>query len=207
MSSEHKLKEGDRILRAVETGNRAELLFFTNMQQVYKSRACDFDDTKASVLGDFVAGKLQMDPGEVPLYMAVTGDYSGYMLYFFENGKAAKVDLHAFETKTNRKKLVKAFSDKSPVAAFRQIAADCELVVVSSAGRMLLLNTGAVAPKTTKDTQGVSVMTLKKGQRVLEVRPYTEGMFKKPYRYRTKNLPAAGALPSVEDSGEQMTLL
>ena len=207
MSSEHKLKEGDRILRAVETGNRAELLFFTNMQQVYKSRACDFDDTKASVLGDFVASKLQMDPGEVPLYMAVTGDYSGYMLYFFENGKAAKVDMRAFETKTNRKKLVKAFSDKSPVAAFRQIAEDCELVVVSSAGRMLLLNTGAIAPKTTKDTQGVAVMTLKKGQRVLEVRPYTEGMFKKPYRYRTKNLPAAGALPSSEDSGEQMTLL
>ena len=207
MSSEQKLKEGDRMLRAVETDNRAELLFFTNMQQVYKARANDFDDSKASVLGDFVASKLQMDAGEVPVYMAVTSDYGGYMLYFFENGKVAKVDLHAFETKTNRKKLVKAYSDKSPVAAFRQIASDGELVVVSSSGRMLLLNTGAIAPKTTKETQGVAVMTLKKGQRILEVRDYTEGMFKKPYRYRTKNLPAAGALPSAEDSGEQMRLL
>ncbi|MBQ7540707.1 MAG: topoisomerase IV [Clostridia bacterium] len=207
MSAEHKLKEGDRIQRAVETDNRAELLFFTNRQQVYKSRASDFDDTKASVLGDFAAAKLEMEPGEVPLYMAVTSDYSGYMLYFFENGKVAKVPLSAFQTKTNRKKLIKAFSDKSPVAVFRQIAEDTELVIVSSAGRMLLFSTGAVAPKPTKDTIGVSVMTLKKGQRVLEVREYTKGMFQKPYRYRTKNLPAAGALLSAEDAGEQMTLL
>ena len=206
MSAEHKLKEGDRIMRTVETDNRAELLFFTNRQQVYKSRASDFDDTKASVLGDFVASKLEMEPGEVPVFMAVTSDYAGYMLYFFENGKAAKVDMHAFETKTNRKKLIKAYSDKSPVAAFRQIAADCELVVVSTAGRMLLLNTGAVAPKTTKDTQGVAVMTLKKGQRLLTVRDYREGEFAKPYRYRTKTLPSRGALLSEEDSAEQMKL-
>ncbi len=207
MSSEHKLKEGDRILRAVETDNQAELLFFTNQCQVYKSRASEFEDTKASVLGEFVAGKLQMDPGEVPLYMAVTSDYSGYMLYFFENGKAAKVPMSSFQTKTNRKKLIKAYSDKAPVAVFTQIAEDTELVIVSSSGRMLLLSTGAVLPKTTKDTAGVAVMTLKKGQRVLEVRPYTEGMFQKPYRYRTRNLPAAGAMPSAEDAGEQMSLL
>ena len=207
MSAEHKLKEGDRILRAVETDNRAELLFFTNRQQVYKSRAADFDDTKASVLGDYVASKLQMDEGEVPQYMAVTADYSGYMLYFFENGKVAKVPTSAFQTKTNRKKLIKAISDKSPVAVFRQIAEDTELVIVSSAGRMLLFSTGSISPKTTKDTAGVAVMTLKKGQRVLEVRDYVKGMFQKPYRYRTKNLPAAGALPSAEDAGEQMSLL
>ena len=207
MSAEHKLKEGDRIMRTVETDNRAELLFFTNRQQVYKSRASDFDDTKASVLGDFVASKLEMEPGEVPVFMAVTSDYAGYMLYFFENGKAAKVPLSVFQTKTNRKKLIKAYSDKAPVAVFRQIPADTELVVVSSAGRMLLLSTGAIAPKTTKDTAGVAVMTLKKGQRVLEVRDYTQGMFAKPYRYRTKNLPAAGMLPAAEDAGEQMSLL
>ena len=207
MSSEHKLKEGDRIIRTIETDNQAELLFFTNQYQVYKARACDFEDTKASVLGEYVAGKLQMDPGETPVYMAVTSDYSGYMLYFFENGKVAKVPLSSFQTKTNRKKLIKAYSDKAPVAVFYQIAEDTELVVVSSSGRMLLLSTGAVSPKTTKDTAGVSVMTLKKGQRVLEVRPYVEGMFRKPYRYRTRNLPAAGALPSAEDAGEQMSLL
>ena len=207
MNAEHKLKEGDRILCTVETDNRAELLFFTNRQQVYKSRAADFDDTKASALGEYVASKLQMDDGEVPQYMAVTADYGGYMLYFFENGKVAKIPMSAYETKTNRKKLVKAISDKSPVAAFRQIAEDTELVIVSSAGRMLLFATGAISPKTTKDTAGVAVMTLKKGQRVLEVRDYVKGMFQKPYRYRTKNLPAAGALPSAEDAGEQMSLL
>ena len=207
MNSEQKYKEGDRLLRSVETDNSAELLFFTNRQQCYKARVSDFEDSKASVLGDFVATKLQMEQGEVAVYMAVTTDYSGYMMYFFENGKAAKVPLNVFQTKTNRKKLIKAYSDKSPVAVFTQLPADQDLVVVSSAGRMLLISTGAVAPKTTKDTAGVAVMTLKKGQRVMEVKPYTDGMFKKAYRYRTKNLPAAGMLPTAEDSGEQMTLL
>ncbi|MGN0635025.1 MAG: DNA gyrase subunit A [Acutalibacteraceae bacterium] len=207
MNSEQKFKEGDRLLRAVETDNNAELLFFTNAQQCYKARVSDFEDTKASVLGDFVASKLQMDPGEVPLYMAVTTDYKGYMMYFFENGKAAKVPLSVFQTKTNRKKLIKAYSDKSPVAAFVQLGEDADLVVISSAGRMLLLSTGAISPKTTKDTAGVAVMTLKKGQRVMQVKPYTEGMFQKAYRYRTKNLPAAGMLPTAEDAGEQMSLL
>lgn len=207
MNSEQKYKEGDRLLRSVETDNSAELLFFTNRQQCYKARVSDFEDSKASVLGDFVATKLQMEQGEVAVYMAVTTDYSGYMMYFFENGKAAKVPLNVFQTKTNRKKLIKAYSDKSPVAVFTQLPADQDLVVVSSAGRMLLISTGAVAPKTTKDTAGVAVMTLKKGQRVMEVKPYTDGMFKKAYRYRTKNLPAAGMLPTAEDAGEQMTLL
>lgn len=207
MNSEQKYKEGDRLLRSVETDNSAELLFFTNRQQCYKARVSDFEDSKASVLGDFVATKLQMEQGEVAVYMAVTTDYSGYMMYFFENGKAAKVPLNVFQTKTNRKKLIKAYSDKSPVAVFTQLPVDQDLVVVSSAGRMLLISTGAVAPKTTKDTAGVAVMTLKKGQRVMEVKPYTDGMFKKAYRYRTKNLPAAGMLPTAEDAGEQMTLL
>lgn len=207
MNSEQKYKEGDRLLRSVETDNNAELLFFTNRQQCYKARVNDFEDAKASVLGDFVATKLQMEQGEVPVYMAVTSDYSGYMMYFFENGKAAKVPLNVFQTKTNRKKLIKAYSDKSPVAVFTQIPADTDLVVVSSSGRMLLISTGAISPKTTKDTAGVAVMTLKKGQRVMEVKPYVDGMFKKAYRYRTKNLPAAGMLPTAEDAGEQMSLL
>ncbi len=205
MSGTQKLKDGDEIAQTVETANSAELLFFTNKCQVYKSRACDFDDTKASVLGDYVAAKLEMEEGELPVYMAVTSDYSGYMMFFFENGKAAKVSLDAYRTVTKRKKLIKAFSDKSPVAAVMQFAADEEIVVISSAGRHLLLNTAVILPKTTKDTIGVGVMTLKKGQRLMNARKYREGEFAKAYRYRAKNLPAAGALLSIEDEAEQMT--
>lgn len=205
MSGTQKLKDGDEIAQTVETTNSSELLFFTNKCQVYKSRACDFDDTKASVLGDYVAAKLEMEEGELPVYMAVTSDYSGYMMFFFENGKAAKVNLDAYRTVTKRKKLIKAFSDKSPVAAVMQLAADEEIVVISSAGRHLLLNTAVILPKTTKDTIGVGVMTLKKGQRLMNARKYREGEFAKAYRYRAKNLPAAGALLSSEDEAEQMT--
>ena len=206
MSGEQKLKDGDSVVQTLEATNNTDLLFFTDHCQVYKAKAADFDDTKASVLGDFVPTHLHMDPGESAIYMAVTTDYKGYMLFFFENGKLAKVDLSAYETKTNRKKLIKAFCEKFPLAAIRQITEDCELVVQSTAGRILLLNTGAVSPKTTKDTQGVAVMTLKKGHRLSSVRDYKEGEFVKPARYRTRSLPAAGALLSAEDAGEQLTL-
>ena len=206
MSGEQKRKDGDEITQTMESTNNRELLFFTNRCQVYKAKVADFDDTKASVLGDFVPAKLGMEEGESVVYMAVTKDYSGFMLFFFENGKVAKVELSAYETKTNRKKLVKAYSDKSPLAAARFIAEDCELVLQSSAGRMLLLHTGAITPKTTKDTIGVAVMTLKRGQKLMRVRDYREGEFAKPHRYRTKNLPAAGALLSAEDEGEQLAL-
>lgn len=206
MSGEQKFKDGDSLLFTVEATNNTDLLFFTDRCQVYKAKAADFDDTKASVLGDYVPSKLHMDAGESAIYMAVTTDYKGYMLFFFENGKLAKVDLSAYETKTNRKKLIKAYCDKFPLAAMQQIKEDCELVVQSTAGRILLLNTGAISPKTTKDTQGVAVMTLKKGHRLSQVRAYTEGEFAKPARYRTRSLPAAGALLSAEDTGEQLTL-
>lgn len=205
MSNVQKLKDGDSVSQTVETSNSAELLFFTNKCQVYKSRACDFEDTKASVLGDFVAAKLEMEEGELPVYMAVTSDYSGYMMFFFENGKAGKVSLESYQTVTKRKKLIKAYSDKSPAAVILQLPVDEELVVISSAGRHLLLNTAVISPKTTKDTIGVGVMTLKKGQRLMTVRKYKDGEFAKAYRYRSKNLPAAGALLSSEDEAEQMT--
>ncbi len=206
MSGEQKLKDGDEITQTMESTNNRELLFFTNRCQVYKAKIADFDDTKASVLGDFIPAKLGMEEGENVIYMAVTKDYSGFMLFFFENGKVAKVELSAYETKTNRKKLVKAYSKKSLLAAARFAAEDCELVLQSSAGRLLLLHTGAIAPKSTKDTIGVAVMTLKRGQKLLHVRDYREGEFAKPHRYRTKNLPAAGALLSAEDEGEQLAL-
>ena len=182
------------------------MLLFTDRQQVYKARASDFEDTKASVLGDYVPSKLDMEPGESAVYMAVINQYTGYMMFFFANGKAAKVDITAYETKTNRKKLIKAYCGRSPLAAALYIEKDCELVIVSSSGRMLLLDTGAIAPKTTKDTIGVSVMTLKKGQYVAVVHEYRKGEFAKPFRYKTKNLPAAGALPSAEDMPRQLEI-
>lgn len=205
MSGEQKLKESDEIVSTVETTNNTELLFFTDQCQVYKSKVSDFDDTKASVLGDFVPSKLMMDEGESAISMVVLKEYKGYMLFFFENGKVAKVDISAYETKTNRKKLIKAYSDKSPIVSVVYAEADKELVMRSTAGRYLLFNTGAISAKTTKDSQGVSVMTLKKGHRIDSVTEYSEGMFAKPTRYRTKNLPAAGAILSAEDQGEQLT--
>ena len=207
MSGEQKLKEGDEIVQTVEASNNTDLLFFTDKCQVYKAKAADFSDTKASVLGEFVASALQMDKDESAVYMAVTTDYKGYMLFFFENGKVAKVDMSAYETKTNRKKLIKAYCDKFPIVAIRHIKEDCEIVMKSSSGRILLLNTGAVSPKTTKDTQGVGVMTQRKNHRLESVTDFSEDMFQKPARYRTRTLPAAGSTLSAEDMGEQLSLI
>jgi len=206
MSGEHKLKDGDSLIISMESSNNKDLLFFTNKCQVYKAKAYDFEDTKASVLGDYIPSKLEMDPGESAIYMAVTSDYSGYMLFFFENGKIAKIEMTAYQTKTNRKKLINAYSEKVPLVSIKYITENCDLVVKSSAGRFLLFNTGAISSKATKDTLGVSLMTLKKGQRVVSVRNYIEGEFAKPYRFKTKNLPAAGALLSADDTGEQLKL-
>lgn len=205
MSGEHKLKENDEIVATVETTNSTELMFFTNKCQVYKTRANEFDDTKASVLGDYVGTKLMMEPDETAISMVVLKEYKGYMLFFFQNGKVAKVDISAYETKTNRKKLIKAYSDKSPLVAAVYVPEDKEFVIRSSAGRYLLFNSGAISSKTTKDSQGVAVMTLKKGHRIEEVTDFTDGMFAKPARYRTKNLPATGAILSADDQGEQLT--
>ncbi len=206
MSNAHKFKENDELLQTVETSNAKELLFFTNKCQCYKTTVSAFEDTKISVLGDYVAAKLEMEENEVPVYMAVTDDkYTGYIMFFFENGKATKVELSAYKTLTKRKKLIKAYSDKSPLTAAVQLTEDRELVCISSAGKHLLINTAVINSKTTKDAAGVGVMTLKKGQKLFRVRSYVEGEFAKPYRFRTKNLPAAGALLTAEDSSEQIT--
>lgn len=206
MSGEQKLKENDEIIETVEAANNTELLFFTDKCRVYKAKAADFDDSKASVLGDYVASKLEMEPDENAVYMAVTTDYKGFMLFFFENGKLAKIDLSAYETKTNRKKLIKAYCEKFPVVNMFCVTEDKEYVMKSTSGRILLLNTGAIAVKTTKDSMGVSVMILKKGHRVSSVKEYADGEFVKPARYRTRTLPAAGATLSADDVGEQLTL-
>ena len=207
MSGEQKLKEGDEIVDAIETSNTRELLFFSDKGNVYKSRAADFKDTKASVMGDYIPSKLGFDEGENAVYMAVVADYTGYMLFFFENGKAAKVDMNAYATKTNRRKLVGAYSDKSPLVAMFYVPEDGEYLLTSTSGRRLLVHTGAVSAKTTRNTIGVQVMTLKGRHTLQSVVPYAAGTLAKESRYRTRSLPAAGAMPQAEDFGEQMTLL
>ncbi len=205
MSGEQKVKEGDEVVRTFECSNKDELLAFTDKCQVYKAKIDDFPDSKASQLGTFVASKLEMEPDEKTVFVCVIREYKGYMIFAFENGKIAKVDISAYQTKTNRKKLLKAYSGKVPLSAMEYIEEDCELVLCSSNGRMLLLNTGALASKSTKDTIGVSVMTQKKNHKLESMHFYTEGEFEKPWRFRTKSLPAAGAVPGPADNTDQLT--
>lgn len=208
MSSNHKLKDGDEIAQTCEFSNNGELLFFTDKCQVYKAKAADFTDTKASALGEYVPAKLGMDEGENAVYMVATKDYKGILLFAFENGKLAKVPLEAYQTKTNRKKLTGAYSDKSPLAGMVFFTEDKEFLLKASSGRMLLIHSGAINLKTTRSTQGVAVMKLKKGHRLFEISEYVEGTFAKPQRYRTKTLPTLGAMPANEDStDEQLTLI
>ena len=207
MSGEQKLKEGDEILKTVETTNNMDVLFFTDKAQVYKSKISDFSDTKASVLGDYIPAKLSMDEGEQTVGMIITKNYEGFVIFAFENGKVAKIPLDSYETKTNRKRLTNAYSDKSPLVGVMNIPQDEELLLVASSGRMLLLHTGAINLKTSRTTQGVAVMKLKKGQRLMSLNSYAEGTFSKPARYRTRTLPALGALPAADDTAEQLSIL
>ena len=194
MSGEQKLKEGDEITQIIESSNDKELLFFTTNAQVYKSRVIDFADGKASTLGDFVAGKLGYDEGESSLYMIETKDYSGFVIFVFDNGRVAKVPLKSYETKTNRKKLIKAYCDKHKLHTILYFKEDCDILLKSTNNRMLLVNTASIPAKTTKDNGGIAVMTQKKGQRIFTAEVYKEDGLENPHRYRTKNLPAAGAL-------------
>ncbi len=207
MSGAHKLKDGDEITQEIELSNNCDLLFFTDKAQVYKAKASDFSDTKTSVLGDYVAAKLGMDEGENAVYLVATKDYKGLLLFAFENGKAAKVPLEAYATKTNRKKLTGAYSDKAPITAMLWLDEDKEVLFSASSGRMLLIHTGVLALKATRTTQGVAVMKLKKGQQLIGVKAYAEGTFVKPQRYRTRSLPGLGALPTGEDKGEEQLSL
>ncbi len=205
MSADQKLKEGDSITQSVTATNRSELLFFTDKCQVYKTTAADFDDTKASVLGDYLPAKLGMDSGENPVFMAVTTDYQGYLLFAFENGKAAKVPLSAYATKTRRRKLANAYSDKARLVQVLQLAEDCEVLFTSSDTRMLIVHSGLIPAKVTKDTQGVAVMALKKKHLLVSARIY-DGGFADPKRYMVRTLPGAGALLKDGDATEQLTL-
>ena len=207
MSGEQKLKEGDEITVQMETKNNAELLFFTSKCQVYKCRVGDFDDGKASVMGDYIAARLGMEEGETPVYMALTTDYKGHMFFLFANGKAAKVPMESYATKQNRRKLLNAFSDKSPLVYAAHLHEECELAIYTSAGRMLLVNSAQVPAKQTKNTAGVNVVTLKKNQSIIHVRRAANLELTDPHRYRVRTLPAAGAILRGEDTAEQMQLL
>ena len=205
MSGAQKMKEGDEILLHLETTNKAELLLFTDRCQVYKGKAADFSDTKASVLGDYLPTKYGFDEGEKFVSAAVTLDYAGELLFIFENGKAARVPVSAYQTKTNRKKLQNAYSDRSPLVAVFQPGAG-EEVVLASGSRRLILDPQMVSLKATRDTQGVQAMSLKKNAKVESAVLLGEGMFEDPKRYRPKSLPSAGAVLKQEDVAKQLTL-
>ena len=207
MSGEQKYKEGDELAVSYETTNRAELLFLTDRQQMYKARAADFEDGKASQLGVYLPAKLQMDEGESILAMLLPGDYTKHLLLIFENGKAARIELSAYETKTNRRKLVNACSDKSPVKAVFQLNEELDLVCHSSDERALIFNTAQLQPKTSRTTQGVNVMSLKTKRVLDRAETLEDSGIINPARYRVKSLPGAGAILRGEDRNEQQISL
>ncbi|MBQ3562267.1 MAG: topoisomerase IV, partial [Clostridia bacterium] len=205
MSGEQKLKEGDEMSQVIEATNAHELLFFTNKQQVYKAKVSDFADGKASVLGDYVASTLGFDEAENAVYMVAVREYIGNMIFVFDNGRVAKVALSAYATKTNRKKLVGAYTDKFTLHTVLYLPTEADILLTSTNGRMLLVNSGALQTKSTRDNGGVAVMTQKKGQRIFTAEEYKDGMLDTPHRYRTRNLPAAGSFKS-QQKAEQLTI-
>ena len=208
MSSEQKLKDGDALKTSFEATNRTEMLVFTDRQQVYKTRLSDFDDSKASALGAYLPTKLGMDEGERVLALICPGSYRKNLLLFFENGKVARLDLASYETKTRRKKLINAYSDKSPLAAVYMIGEETDMALFSSDGRAMVFNTTLLQLKTSRSTQGVAVMNIKKNHRLVSAAPLADTTIKNVSRYRVRSLPAAGALLRDEDRGEtQMSLI
>ena len=208
MSGEQKYKEGDGPMQQIETTNAAELMFFTDRCQVYKTRVSEFADSKASLLGDYLPGKLGMDDGESVIYLLLPGDYSEQLLFFFENGKAARVELKAYATVSNRRRLTGAYSDKSPLVTILPLREDQELALLSSEPRALIFHTSQLAPKATRTTQGVAVMTLKPKYHLQRAVPVEQSGIVNLTRYRTRSIPAAGALVKPEDQGEeQLSLL
>ena len=205
MSGEQKLKDGDEITQIIESDNAADLLFFTNKAQVYKSKTSEFADSKASILGDYVASKLEFEEAENSVYMVETHDYLGHMIFIFDNGRIARVPLSSYVTKTNRKKLIKSYCEKFTLHTILFVKEDKDILLESSNGRMLIVNTASIPAKTTKDNGGIAVMTQKKGQRISNVSVYEKGTLESEHRYRTKNLPAAGNKKPV-GTAEQATL-
>ncbi len=207
MNSEQKFKENDGLRVSFEAENVSELLIFTDRQQVYKVRASEFEDTKASALGTYLPQFLDIDENESIIDMVLLGDGRGDLLFFFENGKAARVPLSAYLTKTNRKKLTGAYSDKSPLVAIIPLPEELDLAVYASDGRALVFNSSSLAPKATRNTQGVAVMALKKKAILTGAKPLAQSAIANVSRYRVRSLPAAGALIRPEDAEEQQLSL
>ncbi len=207
MSGEQKFKEGDSLAFSRETNNRAELLVFTDQYQCYKTKLSDFDDSKASLLGDYLPQKLGMDPGENVLQVIFPGDYKGFMMFFFANGKAAKVPLSAYETKSNRRKLTGAFSDKSPLKAAFALQVEEQIALYSTDGRVAVISTAQLLPKTTRNTIGVSVMSLKKKAEIERAALLADSGIVNVSRYRSRTIPTAGALLKEEDAPEKQISL
>ena len=203
MGGEQKYKESDGEFISFESQNKNELLIFTDKQQVYKARVRDFEDTKASNLGTYLPTALEMDEGENVIYLLDPGDYSGHILFFFNNGKAARVELSGYMTKLNRKKLTGAYSDKSPVCTIMPLYEEKELAVFSSDGRVMIFNTSLMAPKSTRSTQGVQVISLKKNRILEKAEPLDKTFIENQSRYRVRSIPAAGAIMRPEDRGEE----
>ena len=208
MSGEQKFKEGDSLRQYFEAANSTELLLFTDKCQVYKTRASEFGETKASALGDYLPAKLGMDAGENVIWLCLPGDYSGSLVFFFENGRAARVALSAYATVSNRRKLTGAYCDKFPLVCAIHLTEDTELALETNEPRALLVHTALLSPKTTRSTQGVQVMNIKPKYRLEKVLPAAECGIVNGARYRTRTIPAAGALLKPEDSEEkQLELL
>ncbi len=205
MSNEQKLKEGDFISQSFESTNKTELVFFSDKAQAYKSRASAFDDTKASVMGDYIPAKLSFDEGESLKMVVPTVDYSGYVIFFFENGKAAKVPLKSYETKTNRKKLAKAYSEKSPLVAAIFIAEDSDILLRTTSGHALVFNTGMILPKSTRDSQGVQVITLRRKALLSSASLIAPEELPELEKYRSKSVPAAGKPAKELGDSNQLT--
>ena len=207
MNSEQKLKSTDEVMGEVEGSNHSDLLFFTDKCQVYKAKGYNFSDTKASSIGDYIPAALSFEKGERPVYMAVTTDYNGFILFFFKGGKVSKVDMKAYETKTNRKKLIKAYSDLDDLVVAFYVHEDKDFLITSSSGKILIFNTSAISLKQTKNTQGVAVMKQKKGHRVVNAEEYQSGRFIDEKIYRAKNIPASGRMPSSETTDCEQLML
>ena len=207
MNSEQKLKNEDEIVQEIPGMNHSELLFFTDKCQVYKAKGYNFSDTKASALGEYVPAFFSFEKNEKVVYVAVTTDYSGFMLFFFKSGKVSKVEMKSYYTKTNRKKLIKAYSEKDDIVSAAYRIQDEDFILTSSSGKVLIFNSSMINLKQTKNTQGVAVMKQKKGHKLIKAEEYVPGTFLNEKIYRAKNIPAAGKLLSDDDTTcEQLTL-
>lgn len=205
MSGEQKVKEGDVISDTIETTNRSEMLFFTDKCQVYKTKTSLFKNSKAAELGIYIPVQLGFDENENVHSMIVTTDYSGYLIMVFENGKVAKVPLSAYETKTNRKKLANAYSDKSPLVKMLFVKENADILLRTSNGRALVFNTAMILPKTTRDTIGVQVFTLKAKAAVNNACIVTEEMADEVRKFNVKSVPASGSLAKDLTDSDQLT--